>query len=300
MSTPSVSKNNSLLKKKKFLEVRSRLLMSIRTFFHDHSFMEVDTPIRIPAPALEDYIDAVSSADQFLRTSPELHMKRVISAGYEKIYQIGPCFRKGEFGQRHRTEFTMLEWYEVNTDYMGILQFTESMVKEASQKLAIRESYFQQEWDQLTVAEAFQKYAGCDVNEVISSGKFEEVLCFEVEPYLGKEKPLFLIDYPASMAALSRKKKDDPMLAERWELYMDGLEIANAYSELTDPIEQRLRFEETAKLRAKDGREVYPADTEFLDALDDGLPECGGIAVGIDRLCMAFCEVDDIENVVFE
>ena len=280
--------------------MRSRLLMSIRTFFHEHSFMEVETPIRIPAPALEDYIDAVASGKQYLRTSPELHMKRMISAGYDKIYQIGPCFRKDEYGDRHRTEFTMLEWYEVGTDYIGILQFTESMIKKSSQELGLREGYFLQSWDQLTVAEAFQKYANCDVNEVISLGKFEEVLSFEVEPHLGKEKPLFLIDYPASMAALSRKKKDNPMLAERWELYLDGLEIANAYSELTDPFEQRLRFEETAKLRAKDGREVYPTDIEFLDALDSGLPECGGIAVGIDRLCMAFSEAKDIENVVFE
>ena len=157
----------------KFLEVRSRLLMSIRTFFHEHSFMEVNTPVRIPAPALEDYIDAIESDAQYLRTSPELHMKRMIAAGYEKIYQIGSCFRKGEYGDRHRTEFTMLEWYEVNTDYKEILDFTELMVKKASNDLSIRQDYFQQTWDQLTVSEAFQKYAGKDVNTVIDSGNFE-------------------------------------------------------------------------------------------------------------------------------
>ena len=275
-------------------------MMSIRTFFYDRSFMEVDTPVRIPSPALEDYIDAVESSDQYLRTSPELHMKRLIASGYEKIYQMGPCFRKGEFGKRHRTEFTMLEWYEANTDYMGILNFTEELIKKASSDLFLREEYFQQSWEKLTVSEAFQKYAGKDVNEVIKSGEFEEVLCFEVEPHLGKEAPLFLIDYPASMAALSRKKKSNPELAERWELYIDGLEIANAYSELTDAEEQKQRFNETAQLRAKDGREIYPMDNEFLAALESGMPECGGIAVGIDRLCMAFCEVNDIENVVFE
>lgn len=295
-----MSKNNSLFAKKEFLEVRSRLLMSIRTFFHSRSFIEVDTPVRIPAPALEDYIDAVGADSQYLRTSPELHMKRLICAGYERIYQIGPCFRKGEFGDRHRTEFTMLEWYEVNSDYMGILKFTEEMVKKASTELSLREDYFQQKWQQLTVADAFEKYAERDVNDVIAKGEFEEVLCFEVEPHLGKDKPLFLIDYPSSMAALSRKKESNPEVAERWELYIDGLEIANAYSELTDPVEQKIRFEESAQLRAKEGREVYPMDNDFLKALDEGMPNCGGIAVGIDRLCMAFCEVDDIENVVFE
>ena len=274
--------------------------MSIRTFFHEHSFMEVETPVRIASPALEDYIDAISSDSQYLRTSPELHMKRLIAAGYEKIFQIGACFRKGEFGQRHRSEFTMLEWYEANTDYIGILDFTESMIKKASKELSIRENYFQQTWEKLSVSDAFLKYAGKEVDEVISSGEFEEVLCYEVEPHLGKEKPLFLIDYPSSMAALSRKKKHKPELAERWELYIDGLEIANAYSELTDLEEQKQRFEETAELRVKDGREVYPMDNDFLAALESGMLDCGGIAVGIDRLCMAFCEVDDIENVVFE
>ena len=295
-----MSKNNSLSQKKEFFEVRSRLLRSIRTFFYEHDFIEVDTPIRIPAPALEDYIDALASDGQYLRTSPELHMKRLISAGFEKIFQMGPCFRKGEFGERHRPEFTMLEWYEAGTDYMGILHFTEALLKKASKDQNIRRSYFNQAWEQMSVAEAFLKYANKDVKEVIDSGQFEEVLCFEVEPHLGKERPLFLIDYPSSMAALSRKKKSDPSLAERWELYIDGLEIANAYSELTDLAEQRKRFEETASLRKREKREVYPLDEAFLDSLESGLPECGGIAVGIDRLCMAFCEVDNIENVVFE
>lgn len=295
-----MSKNNSLSQKKKFFEVRSRLLRSLRTFFYDHDFLEVDTPVRIPSPALEDYIDAIPAGNQFLRTSPELHMKRLVAAGFEKIFQIGPCFRSGEYGERHRPEFTMLEWYEAGTDYMGILEFTEEMIKRASFDQNIRTDYFQQDWAQMTVADAFQRYSGKDVREVIKSGEFEETLCFEVEPHLGKDKPLFLIDYPSSMAALSRKKKSNPELAERWELYIDGVEIANAYSELTDATEQRLRFEETASLRKREGREVYSVDEEFLKALEDGLPDCGGIALGIDRLCMAFSEINDIERVVFE
>ena len=295
-----MSKNNSLNQKKKFFEVRSRLLRSIRTFFYDHDFLEVDTPVRIPSPALEDYIDAIPAGNQFLRTSPELHMKRLVAAGFEKIFQIGPCFRSGEYGERHRPEFSMLEWYETGTDYLGILKFTEAMLKQASLDQNIRTDYFQQSWEQMTVADAFKKYSGKDVQEVIESGNFEETLCFEVEPHLGKEMPLFLIDYPSSMAALSRKKKSNPELAERWEIYIDGVEIANAYSELTDAAEQRQRFEETASLRKREGREVYDLDEDFLKALENGLPDCGGIALGIDRLCMVFCETNDIENVVFE
>ena len=299
-SMPSVSKNNFLAQKKNFLEVRSRLLMSIRTFFHYYKFLEIDTPTRIPIPALEDYIDAISADGQYLRTSPEFHMKRLIASGYDKIFQIGPCFRKGEFGDRHRPEFTMLEWYETGADYMDILKRTESLIKGVSGDLGIREDYFQQSWEVMSVADAFEIFAGKDVFEVIKEGTFEEILCFEIEPHLGKDKPLFLIDYPASMAALSRKKKDNPNFAERWELYIDGLEIANAYSELTDPVEQRERFIETAKLREREGREVYELDEDFLSALEDGMPDCGGIAVGIDRLCMAFCETPNISDVVFE
>ena len=227
-------------------------------------------------------------------------MKRLIASGYDKIFQIGPCFRKGEFGDRHRPEFTMLEWYETGADYMDILKRTESLIKGVSGDLGIRENYFQQSWEVMSVADAFEIFAGKDVFEVIKEGTFEEILCFEIEPHLGKDKPLFLIDYPASMAALSRKKKDNPNFAERWELYIDGLEIANAYSELTDPVEQRERFIETAKLREREGREVYELDEDFLSALEDGMPDCGGIAVGIDRLCMAFCETPNINDVVFE
>ena len=280
--------------------MRSRLLRSIRTFFYGLDYTEVDTPVRVASPALEDYIDATPSGDQWLRTSPELHMKRLLAAGYERIFQIGSCFREGEFGNRHRPEFTMLEWYEAKADYRVILDQTQSLLRQVSQDLSLRVAYLAQEWQVLTVHEAFMKFTGKSVEEFIELGTFEEVLCLEIEPYLGVESPTVLIDYPSSMAALSKKKEENPLLAERWELYIDGLEIANAYSELTDADEQLMRFEETLSLRQRDGRESYSIDQKFMEALKKGMPESGGIAVGVDRLCMAFLEVDNISEVVFE
>lgn len=292
--------SNLLRSKKKNLEVRSHLLQVTRTFFYEHGFTEVETPVAVANPALEDYIDAIPAGKNWLRTSPELHMKRMLVAGYEKIFQIGCCFREGEYGSRHRPEFTMLEWYESGSDYLGILKHTKSLVRKISCELDLRKSYFTAEWERLTVKDAFEKYASKSVEELIQSGNFEEVLCLEVEPHLGKEKPTVLIDYPASMAALSRKKESDPSVAERWELYVDGLELANAYSELTDADEQYNRFKETAELRKREGREVYGIDEDFMESLREGMPESGGIALGIDRLCMAMLQTNEISDVVFE
>ena len=197
-------------------------------------------------------------------------------------------------------EFTMLEWYESGSDYLGILEQTKSLLQKVSCELDLRKEYFAAEWELLTVKEAFEKYASLQLETTLQKGDFEEVLCFEVEPHLGKEQPTVLIDYPSSMAALSKKKESDPSVAERWELYVDGLELANAYSELTGAAEQLKRFKETAELRRQDQRDVYEIDMDFINALKEGMPESGGIAVGIDRLCMAMLQVTDISEVVFE
>ena len=292
--------SNLLRSKKKNLEVRSRLLQVTRTFFYELGFLEVETPIIVARPALEDYIDAIPAGENWLRTSPELHMKRMLVACYEKIFQIGSCFRTGEYGSRHRPEFTMLEWYESGQDYLGILEQTKALVRKISCELGLRKQYFTAEWEVLTIEESFKKYASETVELSIQKGNFEEILCLEVEPHLGKERPTVLTDYPSSMAALSKKKISDPSVAERWELYVDGLELANAYSELTDAEEQLNRFNQTAELREQDGRDVYEIDEDFIDALREGMPESGGIAVGIDRMCMAMLQTKEISDVVFE
>lgn len=297
---------DTLWRKRPGLEIRARMLRAIREFFEQGGFLEVETPVRLAVPALEDHIEAEPSGDRWLRTSPELHMKRLLATGYPRIYQIGPCFRQGEFGRRHRPEFTMLEWYRAGADCRDILADTIGLVRQASQAVSGagkirfqgREVEVSGDWEELSVAEAFRRHAGADLRQAMAAGRYEEILCTQVEPNLGWDRPTVLCDYPAEMAALARRKPTDPTVAERWELYVGGLELANAYSELTDAAEQRQRFLACAELRRREGRPVYPLDEPFLAALEQGLPPCGGIALGIDRLAMVLVDTEEIADVV--
>jgi lysyl-tRNA synthetase class 2 len=296
-----------LRRQRDVLGARHRLLQAIRAFFVSRDFLEVETPVRIAAPANEDYINAEPAGDAFLRASPELHMKRLLAAGYERIFQVGPCFRQGERGRRHLPEFTMLEWYRANADYRDILRDTVDMVRHVADAVTggPRCRVYQytvdleQEWEVLPVEEAFRRYAEADVDELVRCGRFDEVLVERVEPQLGLQRPTVLIDYPAQMAALARRKPDNASRAERWELYIGALEIANAFSELTDYDQQTARFRATAELRSSQDRTVYPEDPAFMDALRRGLlPPSGGIALGVDRLLMALTGREDIADVV--
>ena len=280
------------------LRIRSATLRAIREWFHTRAFLEVDTPVRLKAPALELHIDAEPSGDHFLRTSPELHMKRLLAAGHERIFQMGPCFRRGERGDRHHPEFTMLEWYRAGADYLDILNDTQGLVRHVFQSLEKTPSWISKDWKILTVSEAFQRWAGWDPAANFDADRFNQDLVDKVEPALPRDVPVILKDYPAAAAALSRRKATDPRLAERWELYLGGLELANAYSELTDPAEQEARFKECAKERRALGKEVYPIDEPFLAALRSGLPSCGGIAFGVDRLVMLLAGATSLDEVI--
>ncbi len=286
------------------LHRRSRLLFAIRDFFRAEGFCEVETPVRIPAPALEMYIDAIPAGDQYLRTSPELHMKRLLVEGLSPVFQIGPCFRAGECGHRHRPEFTMLEWYRTGATYMDILADTEALVRHVARELQEQEPGFKpatdvdSPWLRLPVAEAYRRHAGWDPVAAFDAGRFDLDMVNLVEPALPRERAVVLVDYPAAVAALARRSAGDPRTAERWELYLGGLEIANAFGELTDPDEQRQRFEDCALERAAAGAEVYPLDRAFLAALEHGLPPCGGIALGVDRLLMALTGAASITEVI--
>jgi len=277
----------------KWLEKRSKMLQTIRAYFAKYGFIEVHTPVRVPTPCLEDHIDAIPSGEEWLRTSPELHMKRMIASGMKRIYQIGPCFRAGERGKRHRPEFTMLEWYQADADYRDLLNFTREMVLFCAHALKVDppEGWFVQGVD-----EAFQETVGISAQQACREGRFEQHLIDTVEPALG-DNAVFLIDYPVELGALARCTPDDPETAERWELYINGLEIANTYSELTDPVEQRRRFEQTAILRESDGRETYTIDEDFLEVLSK-MPPTAGSALGIDRLLMALLDIDDIGEII--
>lgn len=276
---------------------RSRVLSAIRRWFEESGFMEVETPVRLPTPALELHIDAEPAGAGFLRTSPELHMKRLLAAGYDKIFQLGPCFRKGEWGQLHHPEYTMLEWYRANADYLDILHDTESLLTQVCQKVCPGKLPAAP-WPRFTVEELYVKHAGWNPVAAYDAERFEHDLVTLIEPALPRDTPVFVMDYPAAAAALSRRKPGHEAVAERFELYINGVEITNAFSELTDPAEQRQRFEECIQKRKAMGAAVYPLDEPFLAALEMGMPPSGGIAMGIDRLVMVLMGATSLDEVM--
>jgi lysyl-tRNA synthetase class 2 len=277
----------------------------VRDFFTGQDFLEVDTPIRIPAPAPEPFIAAIPSGDWYLQTSPELSMKRLLAAGYPKIFQICKCFRKEERGKRHLEEFTMLEWYEAGATYHDLMDHCENLFQFISGRLPIDDSIRYREhdiditptWERLSVENAFNRYASMLMEEAIKADQFDEIIAFDIEPNLGLEKPTFLYDYPAATCPLASPKPDQPHLAQRFELYIGGLELCNGFTELTDPDEQRRRFTEELDRREKSGEDGYPIPEKFLDDLHM-MPEAAGNAMGIDRLVILFARAESIDEVV--
>ena len=276
------------------LKVRAGVLRTIRAFFDARGFVEVETPTRIPAPAPEPHIDCPASGDWFLRASPELQMKKLLAAGLPRIYQIGPCFREGERGRRHSPEFTMLEWYRAEADYTDIARDMEELVRAILWARGSAPLPFAR----LTVREAYIRWAGWDPVEDWNQDRFDFDMATKIEPNLPKG-PLFLTDYPSPAASLARLKAEDPRVAERWELYVDGMELANAFTELTDSAEQRKRFEAARAERRVLGEADYPLDEDFLFALAR-MPPAGGVALGVDRLVMLACGAASIDEVRVE
>jgi lysyl-tRNA synthetase class 2 len=272
----------------------------VRTFFYARDFIEVETPVRILAPANETHIDAPPSGRAWLRASPELHMKRLLADGCERIFQMGSCFRGGECGSRHNPEFTLLEWYRAGADYTDILRDTEALVREVvGPSLIYRGAPIDlaAPWPVIPVRDAYRQWAGWDPVEHWNADRFDADMVEKIETALPRGTPCVLTDYPAPAASLARLKSADPRVAERWEVYIGELELANAYSELCDPAAQRARFLEAAAERRALGKEVYPLDEPFLSALERGLPSCGGIALGVDRLVMLAADAADIAEI---
>jgi lysyl-tRNA synthetase class 2 len=291
--------------KKGILEKRQFITQSVRDFFCSRNFLEVETPCRIPAPIPETHIDSVASGTWFLHASPEICMKRLLAAGYERLFQICKCYREGERGSRHLPEFTLLEWYRSHSDYTDLMADCEALVAYIVPSLGKGEELsYQKEtldirppWERLTVDEAFRLYASMSLDEAINTERFEEILTDEVEPFLGIRKPTFLYDYPLPLASLARRKKSNPLLAERFELYLFGMELANGFSELTDPAEQQRRFAETAQERSHWGKPNHPVPEPFLRDLAK-MPEAAGIALGLDRMIMILTDTNIIDDVV--
>jgi lysyl-tRNA synthetase class 2 len=300
-----VVQNWALVRRQNALKKRAALLQAIRQFFIDHDYIEVETPLRIPAPAPESYIDAIPSGDWFLQTSPELCMKRLLAAGYEKIFQICRCWRAGERGSLHVPEFTMLEWYRANCDDRDLMGECEALLQSVAKRSGRGETIFFRDrqirlssaWERISVEEAFRRFTRTSMTEALQNNRFDEVMVQEIEPHLGIEKPTFLYDYPAERGALARLKEGDRTLAERFELYIGGLELANAFSELTDAEEQRRRFFSEEAYRRSMKKPPYPVPEKFLAELKD-MPPSAGIALGVDRLVMVFLDVQSIDEVV--
>ncbi len=288
-------------------------------------------------PYLEVFKTTLKAQDHtdvsgFLVTSPELYMKKLLAAGVGDIFQIAKSFRNGEGISRfHNHEFTILEWYRTNADYTNIMHDCEQLLltilrtvkndPSATTLPYLGTTYdLSAPWERISVAEAFAQYAGISTDTLLDEAELKEVAAAkgyevlptatweevynqlflnEIEPHLGKVKPTIIFDYPASQAALSKRKEADPRFAERFEFYIGGLEMGNAFSELTDAIEQKRRMTEDLQLRKALGKYEYDLDADFFTALEMGLPPTGGIAVGIDRLVMLFANAASLKDVVF-
>lgn len=314
---------------KEIFEARSKIISAIRNFLDERGYLEVETPMlqTIPGGAAGRPFKSFHNEfdmDVYLRIAPELYLKRLLVGGFDRVYEINRNFRNEGISTRHSPEFTMLEVYTAYADYQDVMRLTEelvsSLVKEIRGSLMIdyqgKKIDFTPPWQRRSFAEVVKtmfdinpddeaaqmvkklkaKKPNLDVKDKFTRSQVMKI----VEDLLQEEavsKPIFFIDYFSSLSPLSKKKKDNPLLAERFELFVAGLEVANAYSELNDPQEQRKRLED--ELKAKDNPDIKKIDLDFLDALEYGMPPAGGLGIGIDRLIMLLTDQPSIRDVIF-
>ncbi len=319
------------------LEIRAGVLGGIRDFFDREGFLEIDPPALVPLPGMEPHLAPLSAPVRdprgeerrfYLHTSPEYCLKKLLAGGLERVYSLGHVYRNGEISATHNPEYMLLEWYRTGVDYRALMADCEDLMLHvlALSGCELRVPYrdgelnFSPPWPRISLKEAMQEHADVDLDEVRAPEEllrktrekgysdanetwpwedlFYRIFLQEVEPRLPLDRPFFLVDYPEEMAALARAKKDAPRWVERFELYAGGLELANAFSELTDPSEQRRRLIREQRQRAEAGQETYPVDLSFLEALEKGMPEAAGIALGVDRVVMLLANAPDIRDVL--
>jgi lysyl-tRNA synthetase class 2 len=309
---------------------RAAMNAALRRFFEAQGYLEVETPSLVPTPGLEPHIDPFEAPwapglgggakkSLWLHTSPEYAMKRLLADGSPPLFQLCKTYRNGEVSRTHNPEFSMLEFYRPHADYHAIMADLEMALAAVEAAVAPGAGRFGNlPYERLTVRDAVLRHTGIDLFahadgvslaaavraigvHVGESTRFDDVFFHlfleRVERKLGFGRPTFLVEYPASMASLARLKPGDPRVAERVELYSDGVELANGFSELVDAAEQRRRLEEEQALRASLGRPVFPLDEAFLAALPR-MPPSGGIAVGLDRVLMLLLGATDIAEVL--
>ena len=309
---------------------RSRIISTIRRYLDNQGFMEVETPILVQnaggaaARPFETYFNALSE-ERKLRISLELYLKRLIVGGMEKVYEIGRVFRNEGLDTRHNPEFTLMELYQAYTDYHGMMDLTENLYRHVAQevlgttKIVYKgvEMDLGKPFERITMVDAVKKYAGIDWNEVEDLEQaralarehhveFEErhkkgdILSLFFEEFAEEHliQPTFVMDHPIEISPLTKKKPEDPNYVERFEFFMNGWEMANAYSELNDPIDQRERFKAQEELLAQGDDEANTTDEDFMNALEIGMPPTGGIGFGIDRMCMLLTGAEAIRDVL--
>ena len=336
MSTWRELKDNPRLNK--IYRDRIAIIKAVREFFWSAGFLETDTPVAVKYPGQEPYLNPIpvtihdpnGRAEQFyLHTSPEFSLKKLLAAGFEKIFHITKCFRDYEsFGGNHNPEFTMLEWYRAPGTLEQIMDDTENLFKHIGKILGKNFVAYQnkkiniaEKSDRKSMKQVWQEYGGANLDDYLTVESLQQLvkergltvaekdayedLFFKfflnfIEPKLGMERPVFVFDYPKQMSSLSKTCAHDPRYAERFELYIGGLEIANAFGELTDPVEQEKRLDNDRALRQKLGKETWPVDPSFIQALESGIAEAGGIALGVDRVVLLFTEAKDINEVIFQ
>ncbi|MFH1998092.1 MAG: EF-P lysine aminoacylase EpmA [Planctomycetota bacterium] len=305
---------------------------ALRSFFFERGFEEVETPVLVPAPGQEPYLDPFhtrlddgkSGQDRYLITSPEYYHKRLLAAGYEKIFEIARVFRNGSSETKglHHVEFTMVEWYRAYASYLEIMEDLENLIYFLAQTGGSPNAEkLKPPFPRISMSDAFRQYAGVDLKPFLKNDpnfalaenkagfcgiteadelpvRFFKIFITKVEPNLGTSNPVFLLDFPSSQASLSKVREDDPDLCERFELYIHGVELANGFTELNDPVEQQNRFEKEAKERAARGGCPVPQDPAFLEALELGMPPSGGVALGLDRLLMVLMGEQELSAVL--
>ena len=335
MSTWQDLKNNPRLREIYFKRIE--LIKLIREWFWSQDFVETETPLAVRFPGQEPYLNPVPveltdpqgvSNQFYLHTSPEYFMKKLLASGFNKIFQITKTFRNHEsFGGLHNPEFTMIEWYRAPGTYREIMDDAEKLFKFVGKKIGVGKLIYKEknvdilgEWDRMTMKEVWKKYAGLDLDNNLTIEQlgqtvrqkgyavaeddayedlFFKIFLNEIEPKLGINKPVFVYNYPAQMCSLSRPCEGDARYAERFELYVGGVELANAFGELTDASEQKLKLEQDKKHREQLGKPVWPVDQDFIAALSSGIPSASGVALGVDRMIVLFTGAKDINEVIF-
>lgn len=309
---------------------RSKILSAVRRYLDGEGFMEVETPMLVSnaggaaARPFETHFNALDE-DFKLRISLELYLKRLIVGGMERVYEIGRVFRNEGLDTRHNPEFTLMELYQAYTDYHGMMDLTENLYRHVAQEVLGTttivyngvEMDLGKPFERITMIDAVKKYAGVDFNKVETTEEaknlarekgieFEDrhkkgdILSLFFEEYAEEHliQPTFVMDHPIEISPLTKKKPENPEYVERFEFFMNGWEMANAYSELNDPIDQRERFKAQEELLAQGDEEANTTDEDFLNALEIGLPPTGGIGFGIDRMCMLMTDSAAIRDVL--